>query len=222
MGKQISCNSNKPTCHCVSPVDVELDMILVKKIVEIVYKTIHSQSIEFLQNVYDVVKDFPIFKTARDKFFSLGQQIAINYLWSHKQELIEFCQRNKNKITPLTTLPTRVITKRTVSKIGVKTAVRCGAKVSSRGVKTLKAVGNPASLVVDVVQTGLEITGHKKAGMAFGSLGNAGVGAATGFMVGGPVGAAIGGTTCLGIWAVGEIVGATVGAALDKITTKQS
>ena len=196
-------------------------MVLVNKIVEIVYKTKGSQPIELLQEVYDVVKDYTIFKTARDKLISHGQETAITFLWSHSQELIEFCQRNKNKITPLTTLPTRVITKRTVSKVGVKTAVRYGARGSSRGVRTLRAVGNPATLAVDAVQTGLEITGHERAGVTVGFLGNAGVGAVTGFMVGGPVGAVIGGVTCLGSWAVGEIVGATFEAAVDKVASKK-
>ena len=190
-------------------------MILVSRIVKIVYKTSRSQSIQYLQKVYDVVKDFTIFKNARDKLITLGQQIAIDYLWSHRQELIEFCQKNKNKITPLTSLPTRVITKRTVSTVGVKTVVRCGAKGTSRGVKTLRTVGNPATLAVDVVQTGLEITGHKKAGVVVGFLGNVGVGAVTGFMVGGPVGAIVGGATCLGSWAAGEMVGAAVDKTLS-------
>lgn len=110
-----------------------------------------------------------------------------------------------------------MITKRTVSKAGVKAAVHYGAKGTSRGVKALRTVGNPATLAVDVVQTGLEITGHKKAGVAVGFLGNTGVGAVTGFMVGGPVGAFIGGAACFGSWAVGEIVGATLGAAVDKL-----
>ena len=196
-------------------IDVELDMILVKKIVEIVYKITHSPAVEFLQKVYDIVKDLTIFKTARDKLITLGQEIAINYLWLHCQELIEFCQQHKNKITPLTTLPTRVITKRTAAKVGVKAVVRCGAKGSSRGVKTLRTVGNPATLAVDVVQTGLELTGHRKAGVAVGFLGNTGVGAVTGFMVGGPVGAIVGGATCLASWAVGEMVGAAVDKTLS-------
>ena len=69
-----------------------------------------------------------------------------------------------------------------------------------------------------VAQTArLEITGHKTAGewLLHGLLGNVGVGAVTDFMVGGPVGAIVGGATCLGSWAVGEMVGAAVDKTLS-------
>ena len=96
-----------------------------------------------------------------------------------------------------------------------KAAVRLGAKSSSRGVKALAKVGNPATLAVDVVQTGLEVTGHKEAGVAVGFLGSVGVGAVTGFACGGPVGAVIGSVTGLGSWIVGELVGEAVDKTLS-------
>ena len=184
---------------------------------DIAYKTkpIQQFTIECLQKVYNHVKDWKLYKAARDEFVKKSLEVAIGYLWSHREEVIEFFRRNKNIVTPLTILPTTVITKRAVATVGPKAAIRFGAKASSRGVKTLTKMGNPASLAVDVVQTGLEITGHTKAGMAVGGFGNISVGAATGFMVGGPPGAAVGVAVCFGSWFVGEIIGATVYKALS-------
>ena len=49
-----------------------MDTVLIKTIVEIVYKITHSQPVKFLQKVYDIIKDFTIFKKARDKLLTLG------------------------------------------------------------------------------------------------------------------------------------------------------
>lgn len=197
--------------------DIKIDQILISKMMEIAYQTkpIQQFTTEYLQKVYDCVKDWKIYEVARDTFVKKGLEIAIDYLRSHREEVIEFLRRNKNIVTPLTILPTAVITKRAVATVGPKAAIRFGAKASSRGVKTLTKMGNPASLAVDVVQTGLEITGHTKAGMAVGGFGNIGVGAATGFMIGGPPGAAVGVAVCFGSWVFSEIVGATVYKALS-------
>ena len=167
------------------------------------------------EKLYDIVKDWPIFKDALHKLQKNGPKVAISFLYSCSQEIYRFCQRYKNIIAPSTALPARVITKKAVSTLGAKTAARCGAKASSSGVKALTKVGNPATLAVDVVQTGLEMSGHKKAGMTVGFFGNAGVGALTGFAFGGPVGAVIGAATCLGSWAVGEVVGVAVDKTLS-------
>ena len=173
---------------------------------------------EYFQRVYDIIKDWPIFKDALYKLKTNGPQVAIDFLYSRSQDIYQFCQRHKNVIAPSTALPARVITKKAASTLGAKTAARCGAKASSRGVKALTKVGkvlNPATLAVDVVQTGLEITGHKEAGMTVGFFGNVGVGAVTGFVTGGPVGAVVGAALCLGSWAVGEAVGAAVDKTLS-------
>ena len=196
--------------------DLELDMLLVKKLVEIIAKMKHIKDIKFLQKVYDHVKDWKIYKTALDIAGSEGQEKAVIYLWTNREKVIKFLEEKKDIITPLTSASVSMATKRVASRVGTKTVIRYGAKATSRGVKSLKAVGNPATLVVDVAQGGLEITGHQNAGMAVGFLGNFGTGAITGFMVGGPIGATIGAGVCVASWFTGEVVGSAAKAAVEK------
>ena len=195
--------------------DVKLDGILIKTILDIIRKAPKwIQENKTLQEWYDFVKDWELYQTAR-KMLVQGTEVAVAYLWSHREDVIKFCRRHKDVITPLTSLPATVATKRAASTIGVKVAMSYGAKASSRGIRALRTVGNPATLAVDVVQTGLEITGHREAGMTVGFLGNIGTGAITGFMVAGPLGATIGATTCFASWFFGEIVAEAVDKSLS-------
>lgn len=95
-------------------------------------------------------------------------------------------------------------TRQAFKKFVLKAASKLSERAGHSGVKTLslnaiKLVANhPLGYVADVAQCVLEIAGHDTAGKWVGAIGNA----AAGYVVAGPVGAAVG----LGFWYFGEIV----------------
>ena len=113
-------------------------------------------------------------------------------------------QKDKRWTTPMKTRHTRP------SETVAKQVAQQGAKYST---KVVTAAVNPVGKVADLAQTGLEITGHKKAGQAVGVGGNMTIGAIAGGTVGGPPGALIGAAVASGVWVFGEVAGAAVGAA---------
>lgn len=74
----------------------------------------------------------------------------------------------------------------------------------------------PIIMYLDLQFDWLQMIRHEQARINVGLSGNIGVGATTGFIVGGPVGAAVGATVCLGTWFVGEVIGAAVDKALSQ------
>ena len=68
--------------------------------------------------------------------------------------------------------------------------------------KLLQAVSHPLGYVADVAQRILELAGHDTAGALVGCVGNTAAGAYSGFVIGGPQGALVGGALGLGVWYV--------------------
>ena len=83
-------------------------------------------------------------------------------------------------------------------------------KAASQSVKMVLKFTNPAGMVADAAQAGLEVTGHREIGRKVGMWGNIGTGAVAGTAVGGPVGAPIGALVGLGTWLIGEAAGQAI------------
>jgi hypothetical protein len=79
------------------------------------------------------------------------------------------------------------------------------AKLSAAEVaKSMVVTGNILGVIADVAQTGLELCGHKGAGVGVGATGNIGSGALTGFALGWSAGALIGSVAGAWLWLIGE------------------
>jgi len=85
-------------------------------------------------------------------------------------------------------------------------------------VKSVVKFTNPAGIAADVVQIGLEVSGHEEAGKTVGALGNIGTGLVAGALVGGPIGAVVGAFAGFFTWTAGELVGDAVNKAASVLT----
>ena len=69
-------------------------------------------------------------------------------------------------------------------------------------------------VVADLAQSGLQMAGYEETGKAVDAMGNIFSGVMTGFSIGGPAGAVVGGAAGLGLWTGGE----TIGRCMDYFT----
>ena len=163
---------------------------------------------ENLRIIYNRLRNNSLFRNAVRRAVRSGIEVGLRYLKDVKQQLIKECRENTELIGALAKISFKAITKNAMLNAGGKQAIKCGiTKAGSHGIKTAMKVTNPAGIIVDVTQAGLELAGYKKEGKAVGLLGNLGTGACTGFMVAGPVGATIGACASLGTWIVAEAAG---------------
>ena len=122
---------------------------------------------------------------------------------------VEACKQNKEVVTDVSKLAAKGFARETavITRLGTKSFMKYGA---SQSLKTALNIANPAGMVADVAQFGLEMTGHKEIGKNVGLWGNIGTGVMAGGVVGGPVGVPIGALVGLGTWLVGEAAGQAV------------
>lgn len=88
----------------------------------------------------------------------------------------------------------------------VKVAPKWIAKFGTKSIYAMlvKTASNPLGWGSDLAQLTLEVLGYKTAGKFIGAGGNIMAGVVSGFAVGGPSGALLGGTMGLGLWVAGE------------------
>ena len=111
---------------------------------------------------------------------------------------------------------------KSASKAGGKHAFKTGAKATAATAATAVAsLATPVGLVADGLQLTLETFGYEKAGKAVGASGNVASGAMTGFVLGGPFGAAIGGVAGYAVWKGGEVIGEYSGKLIDHYVSDE-
>jgi len=165
--------------------------------------------------VYDFLHNFRPFIRVVKTAIKQGLEKAFNLLHIIKDEVVGFCRKNKDFMTKLTKLVTKSAS-REVMTVGIKQVIRYGAaEVGQQAVQGVLRVTNPAGLVADVTQTGMELAGYEKAGKTVGMLGNIGTGAVSGAMIAGPVGLTVGALAGFLTWGAGEVTGAVIQRALS-------
>lgn len=129
-------------------------------------------------------------------------------VWNNCEHFATWCKTGDARSAQVEALGSAVAAAGTkmVLKAGVKAAAKSGSKLA---VKSVARVANPALLVADVAQAGVELAALNVAGASpktaekVGRVVGAGTSALIGTAVAGPVGAVVG----LGFWCVGEFVG---------------
>lgn len=174
-------------------------LIGVVEAVKALYKFLRERSPEFAEACSIAAKE--------------GVKLALRFLRTVLNKIIELCKQNNVLITHLSKLVAKGVARAGAIAVGssTKVAVKFGAgKVASQSVKTVLKFTNPAGMVVDVAQAGLEVTGHREIGKTVGMWGNIGTGAVAGAALGGPVGAPVGALVGFGTWVIGEAVGLAI------------
>ena len=161
------------------------------------YKFLCEKSPEFVEACSIAVKE--------------NVQRALKFLQTTLYEIVDICKSNEMLLTQLSKLSVNVGGRAGAIVVGTWCTAKLGAKrATSMTAKRLLKFANPAGMVADVAQAGLEYTGHEEVGKKVGMWGNIGAGAMGGTAIGGPVGAPIGALAGFGIWLIGEAVGRAV------------
>lgn len=164
-----------------------------------------------LQRLYEFIKENEEFKKVCKVALDYGIKKALSFLQRVKNHLVETCQENKELMKALTKTATKGTFRYFAFDLGAKAVVKYGVKkVGSQSIKRALSIANPAGVIFDLGQAGVEYAGYEKQGKAIGKWGNVGTGAVTGFVVGGPLGAAVGALTGFGTWVVGEAFGRAI------------
>ena len=188
---------------------------IVKPIIKAVISWLVNQTPLLLNEVkkllLNVLQELPEFVQVVLVGVKEGLQKAMELLNSIKDVVVSFCRSNKKLISNATKVGIKIVLREAVVRFGVSKAVKYGArKVSSQAAKRVVKVANPAAIVVDVAQFGLETAGYEKAGKTVGLMGNIGTGAVAGGVVAGPIGAAVGAAGGLVTWGIGEAAGSAI------------
>ena len=165
---------------------------------------------------------------------SLENGLASAFSEEDRKSVCSSCSNDKEMMNRLDNLVTKIAVRESTKLVGkeaarttVKQAAKEGVKqvakqtaktatqqATKHGAKHLAKIvskgATPWSVIPDVAQVGLEVTGHETAGKAVGATGNIAFGAVAGAVVGGPVGAVIGGAIGGGVWVVGEGAGQVI------------
>ena len=194
---------------------------LLKKVLEALKYSKLTSVPDALKVLYKFLREMsPEFRKACSTAVKEGVKLALKYLQTVLDKIVELCKKNKALITQLSKLAVKGVARAgaVVTGTGLKVAMKFGAggvtvaiskrlgveKIVLQSVKMALNYTNPAGLVVDVAQVGLEVTGHREIGEQVGKWGNIGIGAVAGAALGGPVGAPIGALVGLGTWLIGE------------------
>ena len=140
--------------------------------------------------------------------------LALKYLRTVQNKIVELCKENKELMTHLGKISLKSVTRACAITVGssTKVAMKQWMKygVKKVALQAIKVIFNPAGIAVDVAQAGLEFIGYEKIGRQVGMWGNIGTGAVTGVAIAGPVGAPIGALVGFGTWAIGEVFGEAI------------
>ena len=191
-------------------------MPLLKKVLEALNYSSLTDVVDALNLLYKVLHEkSPEFSEACSRAVKKGYTVGIEFLRTVLDKIVEECKKIDALITQLSKMAAKAFA-REGATLGTKCVMKYGAgKVASQSVKTVLKFTNPAGMLADAAQVGLEVTGHKDIGKQVGLWGNIGTGAMAGTVVGGPVGAPIGALVGLGTWVIGEAVGLAVEKTLS-------
>ena len=134
---------------------------------------------------------------------------------SMKSVIVKTCREDRELISSLTKLAAKTGVRVVAEVVAKETGRAVIRNVTSRSARSvvkvvLKTAVNPVAIFSDIAQGFLQYFGYVKFGRSVGLLGNIGPAAVTGFVAGGPLGAAIGIVVGGGIWLTGEFAGAAV------------
>ena len=185
---------------------------LLKKVLKELNYSSLTDIVDALNSLHKFLREnCPDFAEACSTAVKEGVIQGIKFLQRVLKKIVELCKQNKELITYLSKLAAKSVVRECAVTLGTKYVIKYGAgKVASQSVKTALKLTNPAGMVADAAQLGLEITGHKEISKKVGLWGNIGTGAVAGGVIGGPVGAPIGALVGLGTWLIGEAVGQAV------------
>ena len=187
---------------------------LLNKVLEALNYSCLTDVVDALNSLYKFLRErSPEFIEACSTAVKEGVKRALKFLQTVLYKIVDICKKNKVLITHLSKLTVNAAARVGAIAVGTSTkvAMKFGAgKAASQTAKTFLKFTNPAGMVVDVAQAGLEITGHREIGKKLGMWGNVGTGAVAGAAVGGPLGAPIGALVGFGTWMIGEAVGLAI------------
>ena len=158
-----------------------------------------------LERLYQFLQNNSLFRNAVRRAKE-NIEAGLTYLKSVATEIIKDIKKNKELTAALTKYSSKIVAR------SCNTGISIG--IATIGKKSATKIANPANVVVDITQVGLEIAGYKEQGKVLGLLGTLGTGACAGFMAAGPAGAIAGALTNAVPWLIGEGVGQTIEAAL--------
>ena len=166
--------------------------------------------------LYECLRSFQPFMEVVNTAITRDVRKALRLLRRIRTEVTRFCRRNRYLMTKLTKLALTTTAREVVIRGGVKQAIKYGvAEAGQQVVQRAMKIANPASLVADLAQTGLEIAGHEEVAKGVGVSGNVITGAVSGAMIGGPVGFAVGALGGFLTWGVGEVTSEVVKSMLS-------
>ena len=163
--------------------------------------------VNVLRDVLCQLRDvYPAWKEIVRNAITQGIAVGLQLLQNTKSAIIEFCRENPKLSEAIVRFGTKTVGRVAadfVAKEIVKVATR--AVVKTTGKTVVKVSLNPDGIAADFTQEGLEMAGYKNAEKTVGSVGNISSGAVAGFLVGGPLGAAVGALTGAVLWGAGEV-----------------
>lgn len=127
------------------------------------------ESYVVLSKLYEFLNKNEKFNEACKLAVNHGVEKALGFLQSIKRHLVEMCQENRDLMKSLAKIATKSTVRYFAFRLSTKTAVKYGVrKVGSQAVKRAVNVANPAGIVCDLTQAGLEYAGYEKQGKAIG------------------------------------------------------
>ncbi|XP_065891255.1 uncharacterized protein [Dysidea avara] len=168
---------------------------------------------EARQFVYNRLQSLRSFQKVVQTAINETLESALKILHIIKDEVIKFFKKDVNKflMAELPKLAVKVVPREVIIRCGIKQAIKYGvAEAGQQVVQRALKFSNPASIVADLAQTGMEVAGYAEAGKGVGMIGNIGTGLATGAVVAGPAGAAVGALAGFLTWGVGEVTSGVI------------